>query len=114
MSIRKPLAIIIKGNPKYLDNPAVQDLARTFYGNIEATLESNGFRVEYDAGEPYTTPKDAAVWVAHSRGIDRIQYAPAGVLTVALETKSNDGLSPDHYILSLTDKLELNMLTDGE
>ena len=35
-----PVAIIIKGNPKYLNNPKVKPLAEAFYAEIEGILVS--------------------------------------------------------------------------
>ena len=117
---RRRLAIIIKGNPKYLRNHKVKPMAIKFYAEIEKILEDKGYVVEFDAGLPYTLPKVfAAVWVAHSRGIDRLEYAPNGVKTIALETKDHDkefqtlderGLSPLHYQLSDKDKQALHAL----
>ena len=66
------LAVIIKGNPKYLDN----DLARNYYQDIESHLRSVGFdQVEHDAGEDFTRPRqDADLYVAHSRGVGRFDF----------------------------------------
>ena len=84
----KPLAIIVKGNPKYLSDPKVKPLADAFYKEVKDILKEQGFRVKFDAGADYTRPDmDASVWVGHSRGIGRLQYASASIKTVALETK---------------------------
>ena len=106
----KGLAIVIKGNPKYLDDPRVQAWARALYGEVQRLLEARGYEVEFDEGAPYTQPREgAAVWVGHSRGIDRLRFVPAQVKTVALETLGGEagfdaqGLDPNHYKLSVAD-----------
>lgn len=77
-----PLAIIVKGNPRYIqDNP----LAEAFYNEIADYLQAKGFTVEFDPGEPETSPReDAALWIGHSRGADRLQFAPPHVATLDL------------------------------
>ena len=115
----KPLAVIVKGNPKYITDPKVKNKADAFYSRIKVILEQKGYRVVYDAGEEYTRPDvTAKVWIAHSKGIGRLRFAPDGVRTYALQTKgsvkdkSNDeiGFDPDHYVLSDTDIKELRAL----
>lgn len=120
-SVRLPLAIIIKGNPKYLHDPKVALIAQAYYRQIKSLLESRGYRVEFNSGAPRTIPKTSAVlWVAHSRGIDRLQYAPAGVKTLQLQPPVADGadqasrdacgLNPDHYKLSEIDIKNLSSI----
>jgi len=119
---KKPKAVIIQGNPKYLNDPAVKQLAVAFYQEIKELVEARGFAVSFDAGEPMTCPdEEAAVWIGHSRGVDRLKYAPFSVLTIELETKedkskyrkfdqaTNDrrGKDPLHYQLSETDRQRL-------
>ena len=101
----KPLAIIVKGNPKYIEDPRVKIMASKFYEEIRRRLVARGFRVAFDPGEEFTRPSTKAkLWVAHSRGKDRLQYAPETVQTLALETENDtDGYSPDHYVLSRAD-----------
>lgn len=116
----KPVAIIVKGNPKYLNNEKVKPLAEALYAEIKKILEEKGYAVEFDAGKEYTQPREgAAVWIGHSRGIDRLRFAPKGVKTIELQTmdhgkkyKSHDeqGLDPDHYRLSPKDRQALNAL----
>jgi len=67
-------AIIIKGNPKYINN----DLARKYYKDIETFLKQNGVSVvEFNDGEAFTIPKlDADIYIAHSRGTDRYEHMP--------------------------------------
>jgi hypothetical protein len=112
-SAKKPLAVIVTGNPKYIEMPSIKPMADKFYGQIKQMLEARGFEVKFDPGAEYTSPdENAAVWIAHSRGIDRLQYAPPGVKTIALQTKdhvnqynSHDerGIDPLHYQLSQQD-----------
>lgn len=108
-----PLAIIIKGNPKYIEDPRVKSMADQFYAAIALILARGGLRVSFDAGEPLTVPQaGAAAWVAHSRGADRLQYAPPNVLTLEIVADScmsqeggadACGFSPSHYRLSAQD-----------
>ncbi|MNQ52641.1 hypothetical protein D3C85_666650 [compost metagenome] len=62
-------AVIIKGNPKYLNTP----LAHQYYAEIETYLKQLGVNeITYDSGEPMTCPRlDADIYIAHSRGVDR-------------------------------------------
>lgn len=116
---RKPLAVIVKGNPKYIADPKMRNKAEALYGRVKNILEGKGYRVTYDAGAEMTRPDvNAEVWVAHSRGIDRLRFAPDGVKTYAIETKgsiegkTNDeiGFDPEHYLLSEKDIAELKAL----
>ena len=78
--------------------------------------------MEFDEGKPYTIPKVyRAVWIAHSRGIDRLRFAPSRVKTIALQTKDHDqkfetnderGMSPLHYQLSDADRAAIAALPD--
>ncbi|BDD79634.1 hypothetical protein [Burkholderia phage FLC9] len=114
------LAIIIQGNPKYLRQPKIRPLAEKFYGEIKSLLEEKGYVVEFDPGKPYTHPKIyAAVWVAHSRGIDRLRFARPSTKRIALQTKDHDqtfadnderGTSPLHYELSDADRTAIAAL----
>ncbi len=114
-------AVIIKGNPKFVaSNPD----ADRFYADLKAFLEGLGFSVSFDAGEPYTSPPAADLWIGHSRGSDRLQYAPAGTITVALGTlgginhSDDNSLSPgqvpdiSHYILTQEMKEEIKSVLE--
>lgn len=75
------IAVIITANTERKPPPRKGDL----YPKLEALLREQGFVVEYDPGREKTTPrKDAKVWVGHSRGCDRLRFAPAGVTTIAV------------------------------
>lgn len=122
---KKPLAVIIKGNPVYLDNHEIAPMAETFYDELKQLLENKGFEVTFDAGAPHTLPDiSAKVWVAHSRGIDRLDYAPKSVTTLALKTNDSgkhdittqsgrdaSGKDPKHYQLSAVDIKTINAFT---
>ena len=65
------IAVLIKGNPKFIHN----DIARSYYNEIEDFLKSLGFKVEVNAGADYTRPRqDAALYIGHSRGAGRYEF----------------------------------------
>lgn len=65
------LAVIIKGNPKFINTA----LARTYYADVEKYLKDLGYKVEFDNGADYTRPRqDADLYVAHSRGVGRYEF----------------------------------------
>lgn len=119
---KQHLAIIIKGNPKYLRLPKIKPLAAKFYAEIEQLLKDKGYTVEFDPGTPYTHPKMYAdAWIGHSRGIDRLRFAKSSTKTIALQTKDHDqefetnderGASPLHYELSDADQAAIAALPD--
>ncbi len=83
-------AIIIKGNPSYINN----DIARKYYKDIELFLKENGVdKVEFDNGDDKTLPKlDADLYIAHSRGCSRYQYMPKDKQKVFLKFGVPDGV----------------------
>lgn len=100
----KPLAIIIKGNPTYIESPEFQKAADEFYKDVKRRLHQKGYRVQYDAGADMTIPSiKASVWLGHSRGVSRLRYAPKGMITGELKTNSPDGNNLGHYSLSAAD-----------
>ena len=110
---KKPLAVIIKGNPKYIDNPKIKPLADKFYSEIKSILEQLGYIVNFDDGLSYTLPDtNAAVWIAHSRGISRLRYAPKNIVTIALDTADNYNSEQVHKISNL-DKRQKVMDDNG-
>lgn len=80
-STSKKTAIIITGNPKFIIG---NERASAFYDELKEHLERNGYDVSFHAGEPHTSPPKANLWVGHSRGADRLRFAPKGTRTVAL------------------------------
>jgi GNAT superfamily N-acetyltransferase len=104
--ISKPLAVIVKGNPKYIDN---NPLADTFYADVKQRLEAKGYRVEFDAGEDFTEPDQTAMLVVgHSRGASRLKYANPKATTFELVTENKYGTDADHYKLSSADLKSLS------
>lgn len=65
------LGVIIKGNPKYLN-----ESSDAYYREIEDYLRKSGVdKVEYDAGEDFTRPRqDADIYIGHSRGAGRFEF----------------------------------------
>jgi hypothetical protein len=78
-SRKKPSAVIITGNPKYIKGN--QD-AKRFYSQLGDFVADQGYRVSFDAGKPRTSPNKADVWIGHSRGADRLRFAPSGTTTI--------------------------------
>jgi len=65
------LAVIIKGNPKFINTSDAKD----YYADIEAHLRGLGYEVQYDTGKDYTRPRqDADLYIAHSRGAGRYDF----------------------------------------
>lgn len=116
----KPLAIIVKGNPKYLRLPEVKPMAEQFYSDLHDRVASKGYEVRFDEGKPYTSPDESAeVWIGHSRGADRLDYAPNHIKTIYLQTNDTHhihgiadrtGRGPKHYQLSSRDLEALDSL----
>lgn len=109
--------VIIQGNPKYIrGNPT----AKAFYESIRKYLESAGCEVSFDPGEPYTLPKTADIWIGHSRGTDRLRFAPKTVTVLAFGSsidgainhpednavkKTWKGEAPNAYHFTFTDEM---------
>lgn len=94
-------AVIIKGNPEHIQD---NELADKFYGDLEGLLGQSGYSVQFDAGEPKTEPPAADLWVGHSRGGDRLRFAPPTTRTVRVDDfQTWDGEDPraaSHYELT--------------
>lgn len=74
-------AVLILGNPKYITgNPK----ADRFYNDLQTHLESLGYEVSRDPGNPYTVPPAADVWVGHSRGAGRLAFAPKNTKVISV------------------------------
>ena len=120
VAAKKPLAVIVKGNPKYISDPKIEPMANKFYAEVAQLLENKGYRVAFDPGLEYTSPDTSAqVWIGHSRGIDRLRFAPEHIKTIELLTQdhtmkfvNNDerGSAPEHYQLSKEDRAAINAL----
>ena len=83
-------AIIIVGNQKFIKNNQQAD---DFYNQIKNFLEQNGCNVSFDLGEPFTKPREADIWVGHSRGADRLRFAPTRVKTLAIGSSSKGAIN---------------------
>jgi len=81
-------AVLIKGNPKYIDRPR----PRAFYTAVRKLLERAGYTVTEDAGHAYTVPAAADLWVGHSRGVDRLRFAPPETRTLGLGAPPREGI----------------------
>jgi hypothetical protein len=78
-------AVIIKGNPYYVNKDSENNY-ENYYKQVEGILREAGYGdVSYDPGEDYTTPKDADLWVGHSRGGGRLRLAPENTKTLRLD-----------------------------
>lgn len=78
---KQKTAIIIKGNPKFIKD---NDDADKFYDELKEFLEGLGYKTKLNAGRPYTQPAKADVWIGHSRGGDRLRFAPKNTKTIAV------------------------------
>ena len=108
---QKPLAIIIKGNPsrKQPNTPG------NLYPKLKKYLQQKGFKVEFDEGKPHTTPNlKAQLWIGHSRGADRLKFAPKHITTISIGSSLPNSINhpddkvdikPDDY-----DKLPNNII----
>ena len=93
-------AVIIKGNPKRI-------LSNQIYDDLKKLLENLGMEVIFDDGEPYTKPPKSDIWIGHSRGVDRLQFAPKDTLTIKLGSSDKDALNhPDEVISSNPDDFD--------
>jgi len=76
-----PSAVLIKGNPVHFPSDGTAD---RFYQKIRQHLASRGYSVSDHDGSDHSEPPLANVWVGHSRGAGRFDYAPPGVLTIPI------------------------------
>lgn len=83
-------AIIIKGNPKYINNP----LAKNYYKEIASYLKDQGInKVEFDPGADFTRPSlKADMYIGHSKGTSRLQYMPPNKQKVFLQFGVPEGV----------------------
>lgn len=88
-------AVIIKGNPKFIEGNKYAD---AFYNDLKDFLVMLGYEVDFDAGEPHTVPHKADLWISHSRGSDRLRFAPEGTKTIALGTEGGINNPDDHAL----------------
>ena len=104
---QKPTAIIIKGNPEIINRKQWRTIADYFYNELKELLEEIGYEVQFDAGEPYTEPPQADLWIGHSRGADRLRFAPTNTKTIAIGSSLNNAVNhPDDYSAHTTGSKE--------
>jgi RimJ/RimL family protein N-acetyltransferase len=90
---KRKKAVIIKGNPYYLEQGPDTAGYSAYYKAIEDELRSAGYDdVVYDRGDPMTLPPPADLWVGHSRGASRLRFAPKGTKTLNI-TEYEDGIN---------------------
>ncbi len=82
--------VIITGNPKFVEN---NSQAKNFYSEIEKFLLNNACEVMIDPGAPYTKPPIADLWIGHSRGADRLKFAPEGVKILAIGSSIEEAIN---------------------
>ncbi|MGA1354052.1 MAG: NUDIX domain-containing protein [Candidatus Limnocylindrus sp.] len=91
---RKYRAVIIEGNPFYTRGRDAENYRR-YYNEIKEQVHAAGYDdVIFDEGADYTVPPSADLWVGHSRGADRLRFAPSSTRTLDI-TKYEDGI--DEY-----------------
>lgn len=74
---------IIKGNPDV--DRKNWDKYEAFYNQIKGLVEQQGMTADFDDGLAYTLPPGGKYWIGHSRGGDRLRFAPPGVKTLRLD-----------------------------
>ncbi len=104
-------AVIIKGNPALVNNNERADI---FYKELASFLEQLGFSVKFDFGEPHTTPPPADLWVGHSRGSDRLRFAPPETLTIGIGVPESTGDTPFPIVNHPDDKMVNRKFSSGK
>ena len=79
-------AVIIKGNSYYATTSDRENYEK-YYGEVADILEGAGYTVSFFESEDYTTPPDADLWVAHSRGAGMYAFvhAPSEIQKLTLD-----------------------------
>lgn len=73
---------IIRGNPDAdPDNAAKYE---NFYSTVADIVRQQGATAKFDSGLSGTVP-DGDIWLGHSRGADRLRFAPSSVKTLRLD-----------------------------
>lgn len=88
--------VIITGNPKRI----TKKKHKSFYDELAVFLQGLDCTVQFDAGNPYTTPLPADIWIGHSRGADRLRFAPEKTLTIALGSHKSGAINHSKEIVS--------------
>lgn len=99
-------AVIIKGNPKYLNVPE----ATSYYAEIKEFLHQQGVTdVTFDPGDDYTCPdRTADLYIGHSRGVGRARCMSRGQEYRFLKFGDLDG-----YIHPVDAKWQRDVWTPG-
>ena len=92
MEAKKKTAVIIKGNPEYVEGKDKKRADR-FYKKTQKFLKREGYESKLDPGAPFTVPEDADLWIGHSRGSDRLRFAPKGTKTIAVGAPSKGAIN---------------------
>jgi hypothetical protein len=101
-----PEVFIIKGNPAAMKGK--EKAYDAFYQQVADLAAQHGRSVAYDEGLPKTVPPGGKIWIGHSRGADRLRFAPEGVETLRLDDYEQptgnvdplSGLDDAHHTLS--------------
>ena|SRR5579884_3790629 len=105
-------AIIIKGNPEFVEN---NELADRFYGELKNYIESLGFAVNFFQGSTEQKPPFADMWVGHSMGAENLKFASSYIRTINLGNPDgifhpNDNVHdenpPNEFHFVLTDEMK--------
>jgi hypothetical protein len=104
-------AVIIKGNPALITNNPRAD---AFYEDLEKVLILAGYDVRFNAGEPYTSPDSADLWIGHSRGADRLQFAPEGTLVIGVGVPLSTGETTFPIVNNPEDKMSQRIFSEGK
>lgn len=107
----KKTAVIVKGNPKLIDGNTKADV---FYNELKIFLESLGFEVSFDVGEPFTQPQNADVWIGHSRGADRLRFALPAIITIGIGVPESEEQNNFHVVNHPDDKMTKRKFDSGE
>jgi hypothetical protein len=91
----KKTAVIIRGNPDRITKETYNGI----YEDLRSKLKGMGFSVTMDPGKAYTQPPDADVWIGHSKGVDRLRFAPKGTIAIPIGSDVKGALNhPDEKI----------------
>lgn len=106
---KKLTAVIIKGNPKRITKKTYKGI----YEDLKKFLEKLGLEVFFDDGSPYTTPPIADIWIGHSRGVDRLKFAPKETLTIKIGSHDTDAINHPEEVTS-SDPKDYDKLTNEQ
>ena len=105
----KLTAVIIKGNPERI----TPKIYKGIYEDLKKFLEKMNIEVSLSESTPYTIPPSANIWIGHSRGVDKLQFAPKETLTIKLGSQDIDSLNHPEEITSFNPQ-DYDKLTDEQ